>query len=143
MNKTQRELTLPLMGNCNLRTALGEMKNAYKCSMRRERRVVNLCKDRKRKKEINRFQMGIIPIVDLEALVAVFRDAAEDLLGARSPPDLARDWAPLAFQLPVEPPFFRRGRLVYGRLPPFELDAACPRSKSSPGSKPGDGAGSK
>lgn len=88
--------------------------------------------------------MGIIPIVDLEALaVAVFRGAAEDLLGARSPPDLARDRPPLAFQAPVEPPFFRRGRFVYGRLPPFELDAAGPGSKSLPGSKPGDGAGSK
>jgi hypothetical protein len=75
--------------------------------------------------------MGIIPIVDLEALalaLAVFRGAAEDLLGARSPPDLALDRAPLAFQVPVEPPFFRRGRFAYERLPPFELDAAWPGS---------------
>lgn len=67
--------------------------------------------------------------MDLEALaLAAFRGAAEDLLGARSPPDLALDRDPFVFQVPVEPPFFRRGRFVYGRLPPFELDAVGPGS---------------
>lgn len=70
-----------------------------------------------------------MPIVDFEALeLAIFRGAAEALLGARSPADFALDRAPFAFQVPVEPPFFRRGRFVYERLLPFELDAAGPAS---------------
>lgn len=112
--------------------------------MRRQRRVVKFCKKKRKQKGKENIQIGIIPIVDLEALaLAVFRGAADDLLGARSPLDLALDRAPFPFQVPVEPPFFRRGRFVYGRLPPFELDAAGPGSKSSPGSKPGDGGGGK
>lgn len=89
--------------------------------------------------------MGIIPIVDFGVLafVEVFRGAAEDRLGARLlPPVVVLDLAPLVFQPLVEPPFFRRGFLVYGRLRPLEPESACP-PKSSPGSKPGDGGGGK
>lgn len=83
--------------------------------------------------QITKFQTGIIPIVDLGVLAFAGFRGAEDRLGARSPVlDLARE--PLAFQLPVEPLFLRRGRLVYGRLRPLELEAAGPESKSSAGS---------
>lgn len=70
--------------------------------------------------------MGIIPMVDLGALVlGAFRLEVEDLpLAARSPPDLALERAPFAFQVPEELPLRRRGRFVYGRLPPFERGAA-------------------
>lgn len=78
--------------------------------------------------------------MDVEVLAFAVLRGADDLLGARSP---AFDFAlePLAFQLPVEPPFLRRGRFVYGRLRPLELEVAGAGSKSSGASKPGDGGG--
>lgn len=61
----------------------------------------------------NRPQMGIIPIVDVVfgAFAFAFFRGAVDLVVLRSPV-FAFALDPFAFQLPVEPPFARRGRLV-------------------------------
>lgn len=77
------------------------------------------------------------------ALADVLRGAADDRLGGRLLA-LALDLeGPLAFQLPVEPPFFRRGFFEYGRFRPLELEPVVFDPKSSSGSKPGDGGGGK